>query len=32
LLGGSIEFLRPPEGGMRVVLRVPRERVDSHGP
>jgi signal transduction histidine kinase len=32
LLGGSIEFLRPPEGGTRVLLRVPRERVDSHGP
>jgi signal transduction histidine kinase len=31
LLGGSIEFLRPPEGGTRVRLRVPRERVDSHG-
>jgi signal transduction histidine kinase len=31
LLGGNIEFLRPPEGGTRVRLRVPRERVDSHG-
>jgi signal transduction histidine kinase len=31
LLGGSIEFLRPAEGGTRVLLRVPRERVDSHG-
>jgi signal transduction histidine kinase len=31
LLGGSIDFLRPPEGGTRVLLRVPRERVDSNG-
>jgi signal transduction histidine kinase len=31
LLGGSIEFLRPSEGGTRVLLRVPREQPESHG-
>jgi signal transduction histidine kinase len=30
LLGGAVEFSRPPEGGTRVRLRVPRENVESH--
>jgi signal transduction histidine kinase len=30
LLGGTIDFLHPPQGGTRVRLRVPRERTDSH--
>ena len=30
LLGGTIEFTRPPEGGTRVSLIVPRERTESN--
>ena len=31
LMGGQIVFSRPPEGGTRVHLTVPRERVESYG-
>jgi signal transduction histidine kinase len=31
LMGGQIVFSRPPEGGTRVHLAVPREKVESHG-
>jgi signal transduction histidine kinase len=31
LLGGSLDFLRPREGGTLIILRVPKERTDSHG-
>ncbi|HTS37645.1 MAG TPA: ATP-binding protein [Candidatus Solibacter sp.] len=31
LMGGQIVVLRPPEGGTRVHLVVPRERAESHG-
>ncbi|MGA7626824.1 MAG: ATP-binding protein [Candidatus Acidiferrales bacterium] len=31
LLGGTIELLSPPQGGTLVRLRVPRERLGSHG-
>ena len=31
LLGGSLDFLRPSEGGTLIVLRVPKEGTDSHG-
>ena len=31
LLGGSIEFAKPSEGGTLLRLRVPREKLDSHG-
>jgi signal transduction histidine kinase len=30
LLGGTVEFSQPAEGGTRVRLRVPRENVESH--
>ena len=30
LLGGSIEFLRPPHGGTLVRLKVPREKAESN--
>ena len=30
LLGGSIEFLKPAEGGTLVRLRVPIEKTESH--
>jgi signal transduction histidine kinase len=30
LLGGSIDFSRPAEGGTRIRLQVPRERPDPH--
>ena len=30
LLGGSMEFLRPGEGGTLLRLRVPREKLDAH--
>ncbi len=30
LLGGTIDFSHPAQGGTRVRLRVPRERSDSH--
>jgi len=30
LLGGTIDFSQPPQGGTRVLLHVPRERTDSH--
>ena len=30
LLGGTVEFSQPVEGGTRVRLRVPRENVESH--
>ena len=31
MLGGSLEFLRPPDGGTLVRLRVPIEGKDAHG-
>ena len=31
LVGGTIEFSRPDEGGTRVRLRVPLDEVDTHG-
>ncbi len=31
LMGGQITFSRPPEGGTRIHLAVPREKVESHG-
>lgn len=31
LLGGTLEFARPPEGGTLVRLRVPKARLESHG-
>lgn len=31
LLGGTIDFVRPPEGGTRVLLKVPRGGGDLHG-
>jgi len=31
LMGGQIVFSRPPEGGTRVYLAVPRERAESYG-
>ena len=31
LMGGQIIFSRPPEGGTRVHLDVPREKVESYG-
>jgi len=30
LLRGEIEFLKPPEGGTLVRLRIPRDMPDSH--
>jgi len=30
LLGGSLEFLHPREGGTLIRLRIPRERSDAH--
>jgi len=30
LLGGTIQFTRPPEGGTRVSLRVPRESTEAN--
>jgi len=30
ILGGTLEFLRPPEGGTLVRLRVPVEKADAH--
>jgi len=30
LLGGSVEFLQPPQGGTLVRLRVPLSRMESH--
>jgi signal transduction histidine kinase len=31
LMGGQIAFSRPPEGGTRVHLEVPREKAESYG-
>jgi signal transduction histidine kinase len=31
MLGGTIEFLRPPDGGSLVRLRVPLPMQDAHG-
>lgn len=31
LLGGKVEFARPLEGGTLVRLRVPREKLETHG-
>ena len=31
LMGGQIDFLRPAEGGTRVHLEVPREKVEAYG-
>jgi len=31
LLGGQIEFARPPQGGTLVRLSVPREKLEAHG-
>ncbi len=31
LLGGAIEFARPAHGGTLVRLKVPKEKLDSHG-
>jgi signal transduction histidine kinase len=31
LLGGSVEFLKPPAGGTLVRLKVPRENAEAHG-
>jgi signal transduction histidine kinase len=30
LLGGTIEFVQPPEGGTLVRLKVPREKPESY--
>ena len=31
LMGGQISFSSPPDGGTRVHLAVPREKVESYG-
>jgi signal transduction histidine kinase len=31
LIGGALELLQPPGGGMLVRLTVPRERAEAHG-
>ena len=31
LLGGTVEFARPSQGGTLVRLKVPRERMEAHG-
>jgi len=30
LIGGTLELLRPPNGGTTVSLRIPRQKVESH--